>query len=255
MRSLIAFLLLFGFVAPVSRGALASAPSTFVFVHGAWGGGWQWKTVDLLLSAGGHKVYRPTLTGLGERVHLASPDINLSTHITDIANFILWENLHDVVLVGHSYGGMVVTGVMDRVPDRIRKVIFIDAVVPNDGENMNDAFGSAPLADQVKDGFIPANWVKAGHPIPYDVPHPAKTLTEPVSFKNPAAMKIPGAYLRAVAPGKKLEEAHFYKFYERAKSRGWATYTMEADHNPEWFKPKELTALLEQMVAIPTVKK
>ena len=255
MRFLIVFLLVLGFVAPVSRGAPASAPSTFVFVHGAWGGGWQWKKVDLLLSADGHKVYRPTLTGLGERVHLASPDITLTTHITDIVNFILWENLHDVVLVGHSYGGMVVTGVMDRVPDRIRQVIFIDAVVPNDGESMNDAFGSAPLADQIKDGFVPASWVKPGHPIPYDVPHPAKTLSEPVSFKNPAALKIPGTYLLAVAPGKKIEEGHFYKFYERAKSRGWATFTMESDHNPEWFKPKELAVLLEQMVASPAVKK
>src|ERR1035437_3189408 len=247
MRFLILSLSLLGFVAPASRGS-DSSPRTFVFVHGAWGGGWQWKKVDALLPAHGHKVYRPTLTGLGERVHLASPEINLSTHITDVVNFILWENLYDIVLVGHSYGGMVITGVIDRVPDRIRQVIFLDAVVPIDGESLNVAFGGAPMADQIKDGFIPANWVKPGHPIPYDVPHPAKTFSEPVSYKNPAALKLAGAYLLAVAPGKKPEDSRLYKFYERARSRGWTTLTMEADHNPEWFKPKELTALLEQMV-------
>lgn len=253
MRFLILSLFLLGFVAPTSRGS-ESASRTFVFVHGAWGGGWQWKKVDTLLTADGYKVYRPTLTGLGERVHLASPEITLSTHITDVVNFILWENLHDIVLVGHSYGGMVITGVMDRVPDRIRQVIFLDAVVPNDGESLNVAFGSAPFANQTQDGFIPANWVKPGHPIPYDVPHPAKTFSEPVSYKNPAALKLAGTYLLAVAPGKKPEDSRLYKFYERARSRGWTTLTMEADHNPEWFKPKELTTLLEQMVGDSTVK-
>lgn len=88
MRFLILSLSLLGFVASASRGS-DSSPRTFVFVHGAWGGGWQWKKVDALLTAHGHKVYRPTLTGLGERVHLASPEINLSTHITDVVNFIL----------------------------------------------------------------------------------------------------------------------------------------------------------------------
>jgi pimeloyl-ACP methyl ester carboxylesterase len=226
--------------------ARAFHPSTYVIVHGAWGGGWQWKKVGTLLTADGHLVYRPTLTGLGERVHLASPDLTLTTHITDIVNVILWENLHDVVLVGHSYGGMVITGVMDRVPDRIRRVIFVDAVVPDDGESLNTAFGSIPGADQLKDGFIPATWVKPGKPIPYDVPHPAKTFSEPVSYKNPAALKLPVTYLLTVDAGQTPEQARFYKFYLRAKARGWSTLTMAANHNPEWFKPKELTELLER---------
>ncbi len=231
--------------APIAAPAFQH-PVTYVIVHGAWGGGWQWKKVDVLLTADGNKVYRPTLTGLGERVHLASPDLTLSTHITDIVNVILWEDLHDVVLVGHSYGGMVITGVMDRVPERIRRVIFVDAVVPNDGESLNTAFGSVPGADQIKDGFIPASWVKPGKPIPYDVPHPAKTLSEPVSYKNPAALKLPVTYLLTIDTGQTLEQARFYKFYLRAKARGWSTVTMEANHNPEWFKPKELTELLER---------
>jgi pimeloyl-ACP methyl ester carboxylesterase len=88
------------------------AQYTYVLVHGASGGGWDWKTMDELLTADGHTVYRPTLTGLGENVHLSNPDIDLTTHINDIANVILFEDLKDVVLVGHSYGGMVITGVI-----------------------------------------------------------------------------------------------------------------------------------------------
>src|SRR5664280_2771046 len=111
---------------------------TYVIVHGAWGGGWDWKHVDQLLTADGYKVYRPTLTGQGEHSNLASTNIDLDTHIQDIVNVILWENLHDVVLVGHSYGGMIITGVAARVPDRIKHVIYLDALVPNNGECVND---------------------------------------------------------------------------------------------------------------------
>src|SRR2546423_6798587 len=93
---------------------------TIVIVHGAWGGAWGFRRVDSLLREKGYNVYRPTLTGLGERVHLASPDVDLSTRINDVVNMILFEDLHDVILVGHSYGGMVITGVADRVPDRIK---------------------------------------------------------------------------------------------------------------------------------------
>ena len=88
--------------------------------------------------------------------------------------------------------------------------------------------------------------MKPGKPIPYDVPHPAKTLSEPVSYKNPAALKLPVTYLLTIDTGQTLEQARFYKFYLRAKARGWSTVTMEANHNPEWFKPKELTELLER---------
>ena len=103
---------------------------TFVIVHGAWGGGWSWKEVDHLLTADGHTVYRPTLTGQGERVHLASPSVGLDTHIADIVNVIKFENLHDIVLVGHSYAGMVITGVAQQVPDRISRLIYLDALLP-----------------------------------------------------------------------------------------------------------------------------
>lgn len=224
--------------------AVAARADTFVLVHGAWGGGWQWHKVDRLLAAQGHQVYRPTLTGLGERVHLASPEITLTTHINDIANVIVWEDLRDVVLLGHSYGGMVITGVMERVPDRIKRVIFVDALVPDDRESLYDAFGNAPTAEQTASGYIVPGWVTPDKPIPKDVPHPVKTLSEPVTFRNPAALRLPATYIFTVDPGKKPEEDRFFKFAERARARGWTVVTMEADHNPQWRKPDELVRLL-----------
>jgi len=110
--------------------------NTYVVVHGAWGGGWDWRVVDSMLTRHGHTVVRVSLTGLGEKVHLASPDVGLTTHIMDVVNTILWEDLHDVVLVGHSYGGMVITGVADRIPERIRRLIYLDAMLPDSGESV-----------------------------------------------------------------------------------------------------------------------
>ena len=114
----------------------ASNKPTIVIVHGAWGGAWAFKRVEALLRDKGFNVYRPQLTGLGERVHLARPDVGLSVHIEDVVNTILFEDLHDITLVGHSYGGMVITGVADRVPDRIKRLVYLDAMVPNDGESV-----------------------------------------------------------------------------------------------------------------------
>ena len=110
--------------------SLLAEVHTFVIVHGAWGGGWAFREVDDMLTAQGHKVYRPTLTGQGERVHLASKDVGLETHIDDVVNTILYEELNDIILVGHSYGGMVVTGVADRIPERISHLIYLDATTP-----------------------------------------------------------------------------------------------------------------------------
>src|SRR3954467_1285417 len=107
----------------------------FVIVHGAWAGGWEHKKLAEALEADGHKVYRVTLTGQGDRSHLASPDIGLSVHIQDVVNFIEWEDLHDVVLVGHSYGGMVITGAADRGASRLKHGIYLDAFLPENGES------------------------------------------------------------------------------------------------------------------------
>ncbi len=112
--------------------------STYVLVHGAWHGGWCWKKVVPALRAAGHEVYVPTLTGLGERAHLANPAIDLATHIADVVNLLEAEELEKVVLVGHSYGGMVVTGVADRAASRLRRVVYLDAFLPDNGRCLLD---------------------------------------------------------------------------------------------------------------------
>lgn len=110
----------------------------FVLVHGAWHGGWCWKKMRPLLERAGHPVLTPTLTGLGERRHLLAPGIGLDTHIQDIVNAIELEDLQDVVLVGHSYAGMVITGVAAAVPSRIGRLVYLDAFLPEDGKSLND---------------------------------------------------------------------------------------------------------------------
>ena len=233
--------------APVAPVAPAAAHHTFVIVHGAWGGGWAFREVDRLLTADGHMVYRPTLTGQGEKVHLATRDTNLTTHVTDIVNVILFEDLHDVVLVGHSYGGMVITGVMDRVPDRIRQVIFLDAAVPDDGESMDSLRGNTRTREEIARGFVAPGAAAAAKPIPHDVPQPLKTWTEPVSFKNPLAQKLPGTVVVFVGKNQTPEQLKDNPSFVRARARGWATLTLESDHNAQWSHPKELVALLERI--------
>src|SRR3954463_10808755 len=214
--------------------ALSASPArsqqpthTYVIVHGAWGGGWDWRTIDSMLTSKGNRVYRPSLTGLGERVHLATQATDLTTHITDIVNVIKFENLHDVVLVGHSYGGMVVTGVADRIPDRIRHVVYVDAFLPVDGESVVTAnnpsgqgFGRT-MVDSAKNGMIVPAWVKPGTPPPSDVPQPVKTFTEVLSLKNAAARALPGTYILTVDPGKEEATDDFAPFASRAKARGF----------------------------------
>src|SRR5271157_4298241 len=125
--------------------------AAFVLVHGAWHGSWCWKRVRRLLQAKGHDVFTPTLTGVADRSHLMSREVNLETHILDVVNLIRWEELSDIVLCGHSYGGAVVTGAADRVPDRIRSLVYLDAFVPENGENVVQ---HAPFeGDQVVDGW------------------------------------------------------------------------------------------------------
>jgi pimeloyl-ACP methyl ester carboxylesterase len=251
LATMLGFTGLAGFVARAAdtngTPAAGNQKFTYVIVHGAWGGGWDWKQVDDLLTADGHKVYRPTLTGLGEHSNLASTNIDLDTHIQDIVNVILWENLHDVVLVGHSYGGMVITGVADRVPDRIKQVIYINALVPENGESADMIHVHKKNDAPTRDGFIIPTWVVGNPPPPHDVPQSAKTTREPISLKNQdVAMKIPTTYILSVEKGKTPEqEEDFYRFYQRAKAHGWTTVIMEGDHNVQRSHPKELVQLLE----------
>jgi pimeloyl-ACP methyl ester carboxylesterase len=223
-----------------------------VFVHGAWGGGWQYRKVEPLLEEAGYKVYRPTLTGLGERVHLARPDVDLSTHIEDIVNVFEFEDLHDVILVGHSYGGMVISGVADRLPERIAKLVYVDAILPENGESVESLFGTAIERMAVAGGggaepwqLVP-RWVEPGKPPPVDVPQPIRTFTEPIALGNPAAAVIPSTYLLTVEPGATDDE--FARFADRARARGWPVMVMEGGHNPYWFQPEAFVRVLLDIV-------
>jgi pimeloyl-ACP methyl ester carboxylesterase len=113
-------------------------PKTFVLVHGSWHGGWCWRRVADILEKGGHKVYTPTLTGLGERSHLMSGLISLDTHVIDVANVIKWEGLENIVLVGHSYAGFVVSGVAEQALPSIASIVFLDAFLPDNGQRVVD---------------------------------------------------------------------------------------------------------------------
>jgi len=227
-------------------------PLTIVFVHGAWGGGWQFHKVQPLLEEAGHIVYRPTMTGLGERVHLADPKVGLSTHIEDIVNVLEFEDLHDIVLVGHSYGGMVIAGVADRVPDRIARLVYFDAILPEDGELVSSLPGDAIDTMAVAGGggaepwqLVPL-WVKDGKPPPVDVPQPILTFTEPIVLDNPEAAQIPAAFLLTVEVGKETDS--FDVFADRARARGWDVVEMEGGHNPQWFQPEAFMDVLLQAV-------
>ena len=112
--------------------------TTFLLVHGAWHGGWCYKKIVQKLTQQGHDVYTPTLTGLGERSHLLSREVNLSTHTEDVCNVIRFEELKNVVLCGHSYAGMVITGVADRMPEHIKTLVYLDAFIPENGKSALD---------------------------------------------------------------------------------------------------------------------
>jgi len=248
MKTIPSYLSIIFFIATTSlASAQQKSQTTFIIVHGAWGGSWAFKKVDSLMTAHGALVYRPSLTGQGERVHLASPEVTLSTHINDVVNMIVFENLQDIVLVGHSYGGMVITGVADRVPERIRKLIYLDAFLPIDGESVftANATGRERIRSMEKDGMIVPPWVKADQPFPKDVPQSIKTFSEPIALKNPKLKEVPGVYILTVDPGKKPDEDTFFIFAERAKKRQWKYLEMIADHNPQWSKPLDLVSLIE----------
>src|SRR6202020_2122392 len=130
--------------------------TTFVLVHGAWGGSWGFRLVRRPLREAGHEVFTPSLTGRGERAHLASPQVNLSTHVLDVVNTILYEDLSDIVLLGFSYGGMVVTGALEHVADRGSHLVYLDAFVPAAGPSLEALGGAGYRAGAVGPG---ATWL------------------------------------------------------------------------------------------------
>ncbi|MBW3654944.1 MAG: alpha/beta fold hydrolase [Gemmatimonadetes bacterium] len=226
----------------------APAGKTFVVVHGAWGGGWAWKRVDSLLTPRGHTVYRPTLTGLGERVHLGSPEVGLGTHVRDVVNTLVYEDLRGVVLVGHSYGGMVITGVADQVPDRISHLVYLDAYLPEHGESVLGL--NAPLRDSTilgwtRFGMIVPPWLEPHRDPPWDVPHPYRSFTDPLLLAHPPGRGLRATYVLTMEPGKQTDP--FSLHADRALARGWTVLQMTAGHNPQTTAPRELADLFHEL--------
>ena len=218
---------------------------TIVIVHGAWGGSWAFKEVDEILTKKGYNVYRPSLTGLGERVHLGSVEVNLSTHIHDVVNTFLFEELTDVILIGHSYGGMVITGVQDSIPDKIKHLIYLDAFVPNNGESVLTMGDPSWILDKTQGDFVVAPWVKEGQRPPKDVPHPKNCFSETLQLKNEVMSE--GSFILTVDEGREPVEDSFHSAYLRAQDRGWELYELTADHNPQWSAVQEFCELLIQI--------
>jgi pimeloyl-ACP methyl ester carboxylesterase len=223
--------------------------TTFVLVHGAWHGSWCWKRVRRALQQQGHEVFTPTLTGVGERSHLLADSVNLQTHTMDVLNLIQWEDLTDIVLCGHSYGGMVVSGVADRIPERVRSLVFLDAFVPENGESLESYVPTPPerLVDGWKTKPIDAGMFGVN---PADLAWVGRQCTmHPVAcFQQPAQLTGAIARIKRVsyvyASGWAGGESPFRPFYEKAKSRGWQTSEIPCGHDVMLDQPDALTSLL-----------
>ena len=227
----------------------------FVVAHGAWSAGWAWKKMHPRMTARGHLLVTPTYTGLGERSHLANEGIDLDTHIADMLAVLHYDDLRDVILVGHSYGGMVATGVADRAKDRIAKLVYIDAFAPRDGESAFDimpastrnqrqgAAASGPDAWRIPPGAVPPDtpaedvaWCT-----PKRTPHPLKCFAQKLRLSAEPAM--PRHYIYA---SRKAADDRFRPFLERARNEKWAgAYEIDASHNPHITAPDALTELLD----------
>jgi pimeloyl-ACP methyl ester carboxylesterase len=234
--------------------------ANIVLAHGAWSAAWAWKKMRPLMAKAGHAFYSPTYTGLGERAHLSRPDIDLSTHVQDVLNVLEFEDLKDVVLLGHSYGGMVATGVADRARSRIQRVVYIDAFAPKDGQSLFDLVGPKAegnmRAGADKDG---AGWQLPINPMPPDTSpedaawasprrrkQPIKTFEQKIRLESKEAPP-PRHYIYAKKNG---PGDVFRQFGERAKSEaGWKYYEIDASHNPHITCPEALMALLTEIMA------
>jgi pimeloyl-ACP methyl ester carboxylesterase len=240
--------------------------ATFVIVHGAFGGGWEWTPVAGVLRGRGHVVFTPTLTGMGERAHLG-PEVRLATHVEDVVAVLELEDLRDVVLCGASYGGMAVTGAADRVADRIRLLIYVDALVPRDGQSGLDllpgGFGDMVHAAAGEHGH---GWV----PIPPEILPPAGLIPEeergrymtrlraqPVAtFTDPVRLtgvldRLPRAFVRCIAGDLAVAGGGdpVAPMAARARAEGWTYRELAAPHDPQLFDPAGTAAVLDELAA------
>jgi pimeloyl-ACP methyl ester carboxylesterase len=237
------------------KGAQAQAArKTFVLVHGSSAGGWCYRRVADLLEKAGHKVYAPTLTGLGERSHLMSGLITLDTHITDVVNVIRWENLQDFVLVGHSYGGWVISGVAEQVEGKISSIIFLDAFMPENGMRVldtNSPRSRAEIEQAMKRAEVsrPAPPASTWNVNQRDQPWVNEKFTaQPIGVAF-TPLRLTGArdrvpkktYVRA----KGYDNPNFESYYAKVKSdRSWRTYEMPCGHEVMIDMPERTAEIL-----------
>jgi pimeloyl-ACP methyl ester carboxylesterase len=228
--------------------------ATFVLVHGSWHGGWCWKKLTPILRQHGHEVHTPTLTGMGDRQHLLAENVGLSIHAQDIAAFLYYEDLRDVVLVGHSYGGMVISGAAELEAERIKRLIFLDAVIPKDNQSIDDIFpGTVPHLRQQAISAGETWRIPPQSPQAYGVVDPVDALwmeqrlcpisiltyEERIRLVNPAAALLARSYiwcklhnmLKAVAA--------------QAKTDGYDYHELDASHDAMITAPAALAAILE----------
>jgi pimeloyl-ACP methyl ester carboxylesterase len=232
----------------------------FLLVPGAWLGGWCWRDVTGHLQAGGHAVTAATLTGLGERAHLLRPEIGLDTHVADIVGLLHHQDLKGVTLVGHSYGGTVITAAAELVPDRIGRLVYLDAAVPRDGESNNDVVGPELAADlrevakSAGEGWrVPPPAPSIGSGLPDSLrswieerltPHPLRSFDQPVHLRSPVAAALPRAFIRT-----SRQSALYAGLMERAQKGGWICRDLEGGHYPMFSEPRRVAWALAELSA------
>jgi pimeloyl-ACP methyl ester carboxylesterase len=236
---------------------------TFLLVHGAFHGSWCWKRVRSNLQRRGCEVFTPTLTGLGERSHLLSPSINLDTHIDDVSNLIRWEGLTDVVLCGHSYGGCVITGVAERLPDRIGSLVYLDAAILQDGQSLHDA-----VAPEIREAHLERarksgdGWkvpVRPDHAAALDVNEQDRAWVDARVTPQPLASLQ--QKLRVTHVSRQIRDIRYVlasksplnrPFAALAASYGWRTITIDSGHDVMLDNPDQLVSelLLAGKVAV-----
>jgi len=227
--------------------------ATIVLVHGAWGGAHGFKKVSPMLRSSGQSVYTPSLTGIGERSHLSSPMVNLSTHIYDVANTVLFEDLNNITLVGFSYGGMVVSGALQHIADRVKHLVFLDAYVPKDGESADSLRGSsrpslsfdhdwmlAPLNRRM-DNPDDEEWFSVRRS-----PQPAATFAEPVVMTQTIEKySFSLNYIKATADELEAKDSAFWNAARMAQnSERWNYFEIASNHMVAINCPDELADIL-----------
>jgi len=230
------------------------AIGTYVLVHGAWHGGWCWAKVARLLRDAGHEVYTPTLTGLGERAHLARPEVDLETHIQDVVAMLEAEELRQVTLVGHSYGGMVISGVAARTTGRIGHLVYLDAFVPETGKSLLDYLGERATAMREAAAAHGEGWKLPTFPPErfgvtsqrdtewlnkHLVAQPLKTFEQPLPAAGGDKLKRSYIYCSKPATGT------FDQFAERLRDdRKWTFHDVKTGHDAMVTAPGEIAKIL-----------